>query len=152
MLEAIREKMPTGFQWRWKLNKTALRIINMRKLDAALAEKGFNMGDSVLDPLSRFNEVNKRVDYHNKVLNVKWKGNSLAVPLDYYWQTDDADWIAESMAVEFALGFNKGLATQYELAMDVTKMYPSMSLYGKTVLAAPQQVQQLTGLNKAHIV
>ena len=88
------------------MDKTPLRMINMRKLQHQLNALGFRMSDSVLDPLSKFNELWKRVDYQAKVLSVEWHGNPLPIPLDFYWMTDGAEELAQSMAVEFALAYD----------------------------------------------
>lgn len=128
------------------MNKTPLRIINARKLQFALMKIGFHIHIDFLDPLSTYNEKHKRVDYKVKELNVLWKGNSLKVPLDYYLHTD-VDFLAESMAVEFALGFDANLAA--DIITDISSFYPTMV---PSARAAHATDHQLTVSNNSNML
>jgi len=84
------------------LDKTPLRLVNTHKLVAAFEDQGILIDAARLDPLSKFNEKHARINYMKQVLNVMWKGHSMAVPLDFYWR-EVADWEIQDLVTIWML-------------------------------------------------
>lgn len=124
---------------------------NILKLHKALNHKGFYISTNNLDPLSQFNENRRMVNWQDKVLRVAHRGNWLHVPISYYYSLDEnSDWMAESIATEFALCFdasvqdtNDAWFTPSGLKLGVMNTHTSQNSVGKTHMWIPQQ---LTGV------
>ena len=119
----ILARIHLGPQWRWKLRYSSLRKYNVRILDDALEEKGFRVGCRRLDPLEESHQAFRKINLTTKSLEVNYQGNLLSVPLDYYWR-HDMEFMAQSIAMEFALVFDPSLIPPYHLWMDINNFYP----------------------------
>ena len=130
------------------------RMRNILKLHGALDQKGFYISVNRLDPISSYNEHHRMVNWQDRVLRVTHRGNWLHVPLSYYYSLDEnSDWMAESIATEFALSFDAGVQdvndawfTPAGLKTGIINTYASHNSFGKTHMWAQQQVNQLTGV------
>jgi len=112
---------------------------NILKLHKVLDEKGFYISTTRLDPLRAYNENHRMVHWQDKVLKVIHKGNWLHVPLSYYYSLDEnSDWMAESIATEFALCFDASVQDTNEewftpagLKLGVMNTHASQNSVGK---------------------
>ena len=79
---------------------------NINKLAIALIANGFYVTANELDPLSTYTQSHRNLDWQNQVLRVTYNGNTLCVPLSYYYASDaDADTQSTDLVLQFTLSY-----------------------------------------------